>query len=249
MNKYVLAATLTAGLAVVGAPSFAQVSGTVGANYSRTDTSGPDTDTYGVNGGVTIPTSGNLAVLVDGSYAHNDDADIDAFNGTAHLITRNESNAFGGYVGFAHADVGGGGDADAWSAGGEYAKFFKSSTLALTLGYAKQEHGGTDASALIGEYRIFASDNLRFDINAGYAHFGDFDTHDDGTEIGAGVEYRFGAAPISLGAAYTHYDSDFGNANVLGVSLRYDFGNGSLKARDRTGNTFGALGGVAAFLQ
>jgi hypothetical protein len=248
MKKYVLAASLTAGLALVGAPALAQVSGTVGAGYSRADSSGPDTDTYGVNGGVTIPTSGSLAVLLDGSYSHNDDADLDIFGANAHLITRNDSNAWGGYVSYAHADASGG-DANAWGVGGEYAKFFKSSTLALTLGYENEDDLDIDATGLIGEYRIFATDNLRFDLNAGYARINSNFGDDDGTEIGAGVEYRFSAAPISIGAAYTHYDADNTDANVFGISLRYDFGNGSLKARDRTGNTFGGVNGVAAFIQ
>jgi hypothetical protein len=247
MKKYVLAASLTAGLALIGAPSFAQVSGSVGANYSRTDTSGPDTDTYGINGGVTIPASGSLAVLLDGSYAHNDDADLDVFDARAHLITRNDSQAWGGYVGYTHADATGG-DANAWGIGGEYAKFFNASTLALTLGYVNEDDVDVNATGLIGEYRIFATDNLRFDINAGYArvdtNFGD----EDGTEIGAGVEYRFSAVPISIGANYTHYDADIADANVFGISLRYNFGSKSLKEDDRKGNTFGGRG-IAAFVQ
>jgi hypothetical protein len=247
MKKYVLAASLTAGLALVGAPALAQVSGSVGANYSRTDQSGPDTDTYGVNGGVAIPTGGSLAVLLNGAYAHNDDADVDLFDASAHLITRNDSQAWGGYLGYTHADVTGG-DVDAWGIGGEYAKFFTNSTLALTLGYENEDDLDVNATGLLGEYRIFATDNLRFDINAGYArvdtNFGD----GDGTQIGAGVEYRFDAVPISIGANYAHFDTDIADSNVFGISLRYNFGSKSLKDSDRKGNTFGGRA-LAAFLQ
>ena len=65
---------------MLAAPAFAQVSGTVGAELLRDD----DTDSdaaYGVNSGVTIPTGGSLAVLLEGSYSTNDDADIDTLAG------------------------------------------------------------------------------------------------------------------------------------------------------------------------
>lgn len=243
MKKYLLAASLTAGLAAVAAPAFAEVSGTVGANYARADAGGADTDTYGISGGIAIPTGGSLAVLLDGAYSHNDDADLDVFDAAGHLITRNESRAWGGYVSYAHAD-GGGADVDVLGVGGEYAKFFTNSTLAVTLGYANADDLDVDATGVLGEYRIFATDNLRFDINAGYArvntNFGD----DDGTQVGAGVEYRFNGSPISLGATYSYVDigGTGGDANVFGVSLRYNFGSSSLKSRDRTDNTFGGAG-------
>ena len=250
MKKYVVTASLIAGLSMISAPAFAQVTGTVGANFSRVDSDAGDADSYGFNGGVSIPLSGNLAVLLDGSYNTVDDTDVDTLTGTAHLIVRDSSMAWGGFVGLASIDAGGGGDADAWGAGGEFAKFFTGSTLALTAAYATDDDNDVDVWGLSGEYRIFANDNLRFDVGAGWANvdtgFGD----GDGTQLGAGVEYRFGGSPISIGANVAHVDTDGGgDANVFGATLRFDFGNESLKARDRTGNTFGSFGGLANFLQ
>lgn len=248
MKKYVVSASLLAGLSMLAAaPAFAQVSGTVGANYSRDDDT--DSDAYGVNGGVTIPTGGSLAVLLEGSYSTNDDADIDTLAGTAHLISRNDSQAFGGFATFAQAD-GGVVDVDVYGVGGEYAKFFDQGTLALGLSYLTADDTDVDATALTGEYRIFASDNLRFDLGAGY---GMIDTplgDDDAIAFGAGVEYRFGGAPVSLGANVRRLDADSGDSTVFGATLRFDFGNGSLKERDRKGNTFGDLNGLnQTFLQ
>jgi len=249
MKKYVVTATLMAGLSMISGAAFAQTSGTVGVNYARADAGGGDADSYGVSGGVSIPVGGSLAILLDGSYQTNDDADVDVLTGTAHLIKRDAGSAWGGYVGLANIDAGAGGNADAWGLGGEYAKFFDASTLALSLGYATDDDNNVDVYGVTGEYRIFASDNLRFDLGAGWANVDDGISDGDGTQIGAGVEYRFGGSPISIGANVAHVDTDGGDADVIGATLRFDFGNGSLKARDRTGNTFGALGGLASFLQ
>lgn len=250
MKKFLVVASLMAGLSMFSAAASAQVSGTVGANWAHADAdAGGDTETYGVNGGITIPTNGDIAILLDAGYAHNDDADVDVLTGTAHLIKRSSTNAWGGYVGLAHADADAGGDGDAWGAGGEYAHFFANSTLALQAGYATDDDNDVDVYGLNGEFRFFANDNLRFDVGAGWANV-DFGAGDgDGTQIGAGVEYRFANSPFSIGGNVSHVDTDGGgDVDVIGATLRVDFGNGSLKERDRTGNTFGPFGGLAAFI-
>src|SRR5262245_32036815 len=113
MKKYILSAALVAGLSMIALPATAQV-GTVGVTYSRADFGAGDTDTYGINGGVAIQTSGDMVVLLDGAWSHNDDADLDTETASAHLDIRNDDMAWGGFVGLAHVDAGGGGDADAW---------------------------------------------------------------------------------------------------------------------------------------
>ena len=69
-------------------------------------------------------------------------------------------------------------------------------------------------------------------------------------QLGAGVEYRFDNSPISIGAAYSHVDAGGGggSADIVGVTLRLDFGNASLKARDRTGNTFSGFGNLLSLI-
>jgi hypothetical protein len=249
VKKYVVTASLLAGLSMVSGNAFAQTTGTVGANFSHIDADGGgDADSYGVNAGVSIPMGGTLAVLLDGSYTTNDDADIDTLAGTAHLITRDASTAWGGFVGLANIDAGIGDD-NAWTVGGEYAKFFDTTTLAFQAAYATADDSDVDVWGLSGEYRIFADDNLRFDLGAGWARvdtgFGD----GDGFQVGAGVEYRFAGSPFSIGGNVSYIDSDdLGDATTVGATLRFDFGSDSLKSRDRNGNTFGSFGGLAAFL-
>jgi len=85
MKKYVVTASLLAGFSMISGTAFAQV-GTVGAGLTHTDTDFGDSDAMSLNGGVAIPTGGNLTVLLDGSYNTNDDTDVDILSGTAHLV-------------------------------------------------------------------------------------------------------------------------------------------------------------------
>lgn len=248
MKKYVVTASLMAGLSMVSGAAFAQV-GTVGAGVSHVDTDFGDSDSMGINGGVAIPTSGNFTVLLDGAYNTNDDTDVDTLAGTAHLISRDGNGAWGGFAGLANID-GGGSDADVWTVGGEYAAFFDSSTFVATLAYANADDVNVDIWGLSGEYRMFMNDDLRFDVGGGYANIDGGAAAVDAFHLDAGVEYRFAGSPISIGANASYVDLDTGgDATIIGATLRFDFGNGSLKSRDRTGNTFGSFGGLQTFLQ
>jgi hypothetical protein len=249
MKKYVVTTALAAGFSMIAGAAHAQVVGTVGANYSRADTDFGDSDSYGVNGGITIPTGGNLAVLLDGAWTTDDDADVDVLSGSAHLISRNSDYAFGGFLGLASVDAGGA-DGDAWGGGGEFAKFYANSTLVGTVSYATADDADLDVWGISGEYRIFSGDNLRFDLGAGWANLEAGGADGDALQIGAGVEYRFAGSPFSIGGNVGYVDTDGGgDATVFGITGRIDFGNDSLKSRDRTGNTFGSFGGLAAFLR
>ncbi len=246
MKKYVVTASLLAGFSMISGTAFAQT-GTIGAGWSHLDADGAgETDSYDLNGSVAIPTGGSFAVLLDGDYSTNDDSNTDSLSGTAHLISRDANGAFGGFVGMTSIDTGIG-DTSAWTVGGEYAAFMGNTTLAGSLSYSNVDDLGLDVWGLGGEYRIFASDDLRFDLGAGYLRADAGGGSIDGLQVGAGVEYRFSGTPFSLGANVAYVDADVINTTTIGLSLRFDFGNGSLKARDRSGNTFGPASGLASF--
>ena len=248
MKKYVVTASLLAGFSMISGTAFAQV-GTVGAGLAHTDTDLGDSDAMSLNGGVAIPTGGNLTVLLDGSYSTDDDNDVDILTGTAHLISRDANGAWGGFAGLGNVD-GGGGDVGLWTVGGEYAAFFDSSTFVATVAYANADDVNVDIMGVSGEYRMFLNDDLRVDFGGGYANIDGGGADADAFQVGAGVEYRFSGTPFSIGANASYIDTDGGgDATVIGATLRFDFGNGSLKARDRTGNTFGSFGGLQTFLQ
>ncbi len=239
MKKVAVLASVAAGLGLLSAPAFAQT-GHAGVNYASIE--GGDAETYGIDGSVAFGAGAGLTVVLDGYVTDSDDLNS-TFGATAHLMSLNDSRAIGGYVGYADLDADTG-----ISVGGEYAKFFAGSTLAVNLGYATFDDSDLDVWNLGAEYRIFATDNLRFDLGAGFSNYDAGFLDEDAVSVSAGVEYRFGGSPISLGANYTYIDADdlFGQGiDILAATLRFDFGNGSLKARDRSGSgTFGGAGGL-----
>jgi len=236
VKKYVVTASLLAGLSMVSGAAFAQTSGSVGANYTKVDTDFGDGDAYGVNGEIIIPTGGAWSTILEASFADSDDTDS-TIAGQAHFINNGANNAWGGFVGLGNTD-----DSTSFVVGGEYAQFFDASTLALNVNYATNDDTDVDAYGVNGAYRIFASDNLRFDIGAslGRAESNGFDA--DIWTLGAGVEYRFANSPFSLGAAYTRADGDVTEADIFGVTFRWNFGDETLKQADRKGKTFTGLG-------
>lgn len=244
MKKYVVTASLLAGLSMLSGAAYAQ-SGHVGVSYSRADFGGAEADGYGIDGAVTIQTGNSWNVLLDGSFSDSNDTDVQSLAGTVHFITRSDTSAWGGYVGLTDTD-----DTNAYVVGGEYARFMGNSTLALGLGYGSVDDVDVDLYGVNGEYRIFANDNLRFDFGAGLARAEAGGADADVLSLGAGVEYRFANSPFSLGASYTYVDiDDFGiDGNVIGITARWNFGDSSLKERDRSGNTFGPLGGFGGAL-
>lgn len=249
MKKYVVTASLMAGFSMVSGAAFAQTTGTVGISAQNIDPQRADvSQSYGINGGISLDLGSTLTILADAGYSTNDDSDIDTVGGNLHVLSRDADRAFGGFVGLANVD-GGGADDDVWSVGGEYAKFFDTSTLAFTAAFATADDSDVEAWGLQAEYRLFADDNTRIDFGAGWANI-DYGFDDgDGFQIGAGVEHRFAGTAFSLGGNISYVDSSVSSdAMVVGATLRFDFGNDSLKARDRKGNTFGGVNSLLSFL-
>ncbi len=236
MKKYVVTASLLAGLSMVSGAAFAQTSGSVGANFTKIDTDFGDADSYGVDGEVIIPTGGSWSALLEAAFNDSDDTD-GAIEGAAHLINNGGNNAWGGFIGAADSD-----DSTSFVVGGEYAQFFDASTLAFNVNYATNDDTDVDAYGLNGAYRIFASDNLRFDLGASIARAEAGGNDADIYTLGAGVEYRFDNSPFSIGAAYTRADGDFAEADIFGITARWNFGDETLKQADRKGSTFTGLG-------
>ena len=236
MKKYVVTASLLAGLSMISGAAFAQTSGSAGLNVTRIDTDFGDADAYGVDGEVIIPTGGEWSTILQGSFSDSDDSDS-VVAGTAHLITRGQNNAWGGFVGLADSD-----GSTVFTIGGEYAHFFDASTLAFNVNYATDDDSNVDAYGVNGAYRIFASDNLRFDLGASSARAEAGGNDADIYTLGAGVEYRFDNSPFSIGAAYTRADGDFAEADIFGITARWNFGDETLKQADRKGSTFTGLG-------
>ncbi|MEZ6028956.1 MAG: hypothetical protein R3C46_04310 [Hyphomonadaceae bacterium] len=237
MKKYVVTASLAAGLSMISGAAFAQT-GSAGVNYTRIDTDFGDADAYGIDGEVVIPTGGSWSAILEGSYNDGDNAD-GTLAGRAHLVNFGENNAWGGYVGLADGD-----GSTVYGLGGEYAQFFDASTLALNLNYLTDDDSNVDFYSVGGAYRIFASDNLRFDVTAMLGRADSSGGDADVNSIGVGLEYMFDNSPFSVGASYQRLDGDIAEANVFGVTLRMNFGGDTLKAADRKGKSFTGSGNI-----
>lgn len=245
MIKTKLFLTAAAGFGVLASPALAQVTGTVGAGVSHIEADagsfdGND-DAYGLAGGIVVPMSGSLALLADVSYEHTASADTDLATGTVHLVSRNEAQAFGGYAGLVDAD----GD-NAYVLGGEYAKFFGRSTLALAGGYGSLDDADVDLLGVNGEYRYFLSDDFRLNGGLGWTRADSNGGDADLLQFSLGGEYRIPGTAASIGATYIRAEADDFDysSDTFALTLNFDFGNKTLKVRDRSGNTFGPLGGL-----
>lgn len=235
MKKHVVTASVLAGLSMISGTAFAQT-GSAGVNVLRVDTDFGDADAYGIDAEAIFETGGGWAAIVEGEFVDSDDTDS-ALSAEGHLINRSATNAWGGFVGVADSD-----DSSIFTIGAEYAQFFDSTTLAFNVNYGTDDDSDVDAYGINAAYRIFATDNLRFDIGGslGRAEAGPFDA--DVSSLGVGVEYRFEGSPFSVGAAYTRVDGDLAEADVVGLTARWNFGDTTLKAADRAGKTFTGLG-------
>ena len=158
MKHYALAASLAVGFALLPEAS-AQVRASVGVGIG-------DDEEIRIDGGLAVPASGSLVFLLDGAFTQVDDADYYSIGG--HLITRDDRRAWGGFIGIDRTELGPF-DEDAWNIGGEYARFLPRYTLAGRVTYTSIDDSDQDVLGVSGEYRLFAEDNLRFDLGAGLA--------------------------------------------------------------------------------
>jgi hypothetical protein len=239
--KNVLFASAALAVVALAAPAFAQdATGYVGGSYTHGDTEGLETDTWGLNGAVAFDATETLGVQIDAGYANTAfdgfDSD-DTYGATAHLFTRNDAWAIGGFAGVSDSDSN-----TAWTAGVEGAKYLGAVTLAGTVAYANGEESSDDAWGVGGEARYFVSDNFRLNAGLGWAEAEDLNVW----SAGLGAEYQTASSPFSIYGGYNHvkFDDVDVESDQFTIGLRYNFGGQTLKGRDRSGASFGGVAGV-----
>jgi len=232
---------------MIAMPAYAQ-DGFIGASFGRVDVGPFDADSLGIHGATTINTGSGMRVLLDAAFSDSNDIDVQSLTGTGHLVWDSGNSAFGVFLGLANTDAGGG-DSTTVAGGGEYAMFMDGGTLALSVGIGTNDDTDTDLFGGAAEYRIFASDNTRIDLNGALFRAESGGTDADGTSLGVAIEHLFNGG-FSIGGSYNRLDiDDFGlEADVIQIVARFNFGGKSLRDRDRTGNTFNPLGGFAGAL-
>lgn len=248
MKKTLFATAFTVA-ALACAPAFAQATGYVGvsAGYGEAEFGGfeADGEAFGVEGAVAAPISERLSVQVGASYSDAESTD-GVFAGSAHLIGELDGGRIGGFVGM--ADVM---DETLVMGGVEGQAHLEQVTLAGTLTYGTVDDLDLDLWGVGAEARFFASDNFRIDGSLGWVSLDAGGGEADAWTAGVGGEYQF-AGPVSVFGGYTHVEiNDFdASADVFSVGVRFNFGGGALRDRDRAGASFGgaqALASIAAF--
>lgn len=234
--KNVLFASVALAAVAVAAPAFAQdtASGYVGAAYSNTDIEDEGSDTWALDGAVAFKPTETLGVQIDASYANEESdsvSETETLNATAHLFTRNDAWAVGGFAGVTDVD-----NVTAWNVGAEGAMYFDQITVAGTVAYTDVDDLNVDAWGLGGEVRYFVTDNFRLNTGLGWASAED----ENLLTFSVGGEYQFAESPFSAFAGFSHtkFDELDIEADRFTVGFRYNFGGQTLKGRDRSGASF-----------
>lgn len=180
-----------------------------------------------------------------------------------HGFFRNESYLIGGFVQIDKTDY----EFDSGSpigftqvyAGAEAQLYIDDVTLYGTVGVSHQSVDtydiGTGVGVLArGELRYFVTDDLRLDVRVGVegSRIDDYDSDMTTFSAGAGVEYKLPESQISLFGTLDYITTEVhghGGLNTYRamVGLKFNLGDETLKARDRTGPTLDRILPTSAF--
>lgn len=223
----------------------ANAEGYVGAYYG--DNNSTDATSWGVDGAITLGAN----VQLDANYSRTEDLDLDSYGVGGHFFSRNDSGAWGAYVGYDVAS-GAGDDVDEFTVAGQMQHFVDRTTLFADLSYSAIEElpfvGDVSTISLQGGLRFFPADNFSVNIGAGYGTL-DSDTlgADDFYTLSGGGEWKFDEAPISIFTDVNSFQADGSDATAWRVGARYSFG-GTLFERERSGASLSRPSGLLGVL-
>lgn len=218
---------LMCGVAALALAGAASADGYVSGNYMDLD----GADSWSVNGRYLL--GGH--VLLDGGYTSLD-GDVDVLRIGGHVFAREDNWLLGGYAGYSNIDTPGI-DPDEWTLAVESQFYLERVTLGLSASYSELDVPIADPSMwnVVGEVRYFVTDNFSLQLSAAYIDAESAGLSDDGHFIDLGAEYQFSSSPISIFAAYRNTEFAGADTNTFGIGLRWNFGEGSLIQRDRSG--------------
>jgi hypothetical protein len=255
MKTSLIAAAAAVAASCVAAPSFAQVSytpnGFIGFDYTYDHMNygghqgGYDNNSFGVTGSTNIGLTPLLNLELDADYSHVDRSSglgsSDQGGGYTHLFARDAQGAVGVFGGV-NRDW----NVTTYTLGLEGAKFYNKFTLNADvrsdwndgmLGY----NGGEINFG--GHY--YVNDNFRLDAGTGYDRIQLLNNVHSGWHLSTGGEYQLKKLPVSLYTEVAYGEAPgLGTANDLAVhvGVRWNFGGGTLKTRERSGATFASTG-------
>lgn len=243
--KSVLFATAAAVAALVASPALAgDSSGYVDLSYAQTDwdwgSGSDDLANVSFGGAFVTGLSADWNVQFEGrnnSVRWNDDADDDTVGYVAaHAFKRTDRYSAGVFAGQANYY-----GTNGYMAGVEGQMFMDKAVLSGSLGYVGF-NDWTDYSALGAQAgaKFFINDDFALNAGLGYATWDDWSDDTQTWNVSLGAEYKFSGSPASVFGEVRRDDVDYGGGSesevdTYMVGLRWNFGSGSLKARETTG--------------
>ena len=171
-------------------------------------------------------------VQLNGRYAHLDfGSSTDYWAVDGFFFNRSDSGAYGAFLGYDTVE-----SIDEWSVGGFLQTYTDNANWTAQLGYSDTE-GDVHVVTLDGEGKFFINDNASIQANLGAGNI-DGSGNTDYWSGGIGAEVGLPSLPVSIYGGWQHYEVDGFVANDLGVGVRWTFGGGSVKDRNRTGASF-----------
>jgi hypothetical protein len=222
---------LLCGVAALSLSGAAFAQGYVSGNYADLD----GVDMWSLNGRYIL----GEHVMLDAGYSSLD-GDVDIFRAGGHVFWTGADWLLGGYVGGEWVNTTGG-DVDNWVAALESQYHTGRVTLQATVQYGEMDTPvfiSFDQWNVNGALRWFVSDNFALEANAAWLDttVNPIGVSDDGSYFGLGAEWQFHDC-LSVFAAYRHSDvaSTTTEIDSFGIGLRWNFGEGTLMQRDRSG--------------
>lgn len=250
------------------APSFGSpIQGYLQGGYANisSDEADAEADSWSLRGALNVHAGEGVNFQVDGGYTRIslDPVDFDLLNGGFHAYFRpGQSYAVGAFVQGGQLstgifdDIGLGGVDDTatdYVIGGEAAYFTDLATLHGRAGFGRASWSEYDADHWLGAVgaRLYATDNVRFDAEAGFNRFEAYGGTVDIYSLALRGNYRPNRMPFSMFAGYrfdhtevAYADTTLGEAethNIFG-GLRLHFGSSSLKDEERAGPVWSTNG-------
>lgn len=224
------------------------IEGSYGAGV---DTPGDiDTDAWDLRGAVNFDAGAGLNLQVDLGYtrASYEDVDTNSYDGALHGYYRNDLYAAGVFVQGARLDPGIGVDLNDYMGGLEGAYFLDTWTLHGAVGYGQasvEDFDDIDADHYMGSLgaRIYATDNLRFDVDGSLHRMSENDLDYDLRSLKLTANYRLDAFPVTLFAGYKYTNEELsglsasvsGDTSTIFGGLRFSYGSATLKEEERLG--------------
>lgn len=209
----------------------AHAEGYVSGTYVTVEDS--DTDVTSIDGRYILGDH----VMLDGGYSYAD-GDAEIFRIGAHALLRRPEWLLGAYAGYEEVESSGLSFHD-WTFAGEGQYFMDRATVSALVTYG--ETGDRPFGAPLeqwtagGDVRYFITDNFGVRASAAWMHEEVATMDQEGAILSIGAEYQFDDSPVSLTAGYRYTESLFQPLDSYGISIKWNFGDGTLLQRDHAG--------------